>query len=365
MTRVYDKNNIRQRLSSLLKQGKHLTGDNFYDLDLTTAATQERVDLLLWPQADEVHEDVDLAGVQIRQKEYRLWHLRMQNALRQVLAALNIAQIPVIVLRGLALSSVLYKEPYMRPQSDIDLMFRPEHVLQAKQALWDTGFRPDSVYADMFVRGEIQLDVHSEPLGIERIKAWQHLTPLRAEHFFECSETGEMLGERALLLQSRINLPYLCFHAMKHSFERLLWLYDIALLSQKIEEQGQWHEVLAAIEAYKLQRPCFYALSYVVEHLNGSVPHEILDAICPDMGICERRLFARYMRHETVPFLAERVFARMQPDLKHRLAFWRETIYPRYEVRQQMANGGCVKCTFIRTRLRQIWQALSKSWRKA
>ncbi|MDQ6994339.1 MAG: hypothetical protein Q9M18_01935, partial [Mariprofundaceae bacterium] len=55
--------------------------------------------------------------------------------------------------------------------------------------------------------------------------------------------------------------------------------------------------------------------------------------------------------------LAERLFARMQPDWKHRFNFWKETIYPTYEVRAQIAGGGCVKCSFIRTRIKQISKA--------
>jgi hypothetical protein len=48
----------------------------------------------------------------------------------------------------------------------------------------------------------------------------------------------------------------------------------------------------------------------------------------------------------------------MQPDFRHRIEFWRETIYPRYEVREQVAAGsGCVKCNFTRKRLKQVFHA--------
>jgi len=364
MTTPQIPNKLRQRLSELLCTQHVLIGEDLKNFSLTQAAVDEGVDLLLWPDVSDTRVDIDLTAVQERQKEYALWHLRMKNALRQVLVSLDAAAIPVIVLRGLSLSTTLYADARQRPQSDIDLIFKPKHVLQAKQVLWDAGFRVDSVYANIFNRGDIQLDIHAEPLGIERIQAWAYLTPLRAVDFFTHAQEGELLGEKTLLVHPRVNLPYLCFHAMKHSFERLIWLYDIALLSKQIEADGLWDEVLKGIQEYRLERPCFYALSYAQKYLGGVVPDAIMVKLCPDMGWAERRLFAKYMNHDIVPYLAERLFARMQPDFKHRLKFWRETIYPRYEIRQQMANGGCVKCSFIRKRLKQLFKVFAWPFRK-
>jgi len=48
----------------------------------------------------------------------------------------------------------------------------------------------------------------------------------------------------------------------------------------------------------------------------------------------------------------------MLPSFKHKLEFWRETIYPRQEIRAQVAGGGCVKCNFIRTRIKQVARAM-------
>jgi len=352
----------RQRLCQVLSQNSLLNLKDYRNEHLMTRSMHEGVDGLLLPMIDaidtnEIHDEVrDAYRLRLREKQAN--YLRNNHVCAQVFEALNMAKIPVICMRGLAVSSRLYGDVApLRPQSDIDLLFHVEQMMDAKQVLWDIGFRPDHVYRNIFVRGDVSLDLHDEPLGIGRIQAWEHLTPLRAPDFFTSAEQGELAGESALLIARGIELPYLCFHAMKHSFERLIWLNDIALLVKKIDSDGAWEEVLAGAQEYALQRPCFYALSYVQKHLQAPVPKYVFDAIQPSMGFVERRLFNRFMRHEVIPFLAERLFARMMPDFRHRLEFWRETIYPRYEVRQQMANGGCVKCSFIRTRLKQIFKA--------
>jgi len=352
----------RQRLCQFLLPQTALNLEDYLNESLMVRAMYEGMDGLLLPMIEgssalEIQASVR-DGYRLRLREKQANYLRISHVCAQVFSALNTAKIPVICMRGLAVSERLYdQDAYLRPQSDIDLLFHDHQMMDAKQVLWDIGFRPDSVYRNIFVRGDMSLDLHDEPLGIGRIQAWEHLTPLRAPDFFGSAVQGNLAGESALLIASKVELPYLCFHAMKHSFERLIWLYDIALLANKIDSDEGWEKTLAGIQEYALQRPCFYALSYVHKHFAASVPKHVLDTIQPAMGFVERRLFNRFMRHEIIPFLAERIFARMMPDLKHRVEFWRETIYPRYEVRQQMANGGCVKCSFIRTRLKQISKA--------
>ncbi|MDQ6954998.1 MAG: nucleotidyltransferase family protein [Mariprofundaceae bacterium] len=304
------------------------------------------------------------------ERAYTASSLRMKHALGHILRELNAAHVPVICLRGQALAESLYEPASMRAYSDFDLLFDQQNSLVLKQILGNRlMYRPADKFPSLFKKGDFIIDLHSEPLGIERMQSWSHLTPLRAPDFFKHAETGMLASEEALYIHPRVNLPYLCFHAMKHSFDRLIWLYDIALLAEKIEgdvkrnieknieKRGGWDAVLEGICEYKLERPCFYALAYVQEHLNAPVPGYILEAIRPDMGFVERRLFARHMKFEVIPYLAERLFARMQPSFKHRVEFWRETIYPSDEIRAQIAGGGCVKCGFIRRRIKQITRA--------
>jgi len=224
---------------------------------------------------------------------------------------------------------------------------------------WDIGFRPDHVYRNIFVRGDISLDLHDEPLGAGRIRSWQQLTPMNTDTFFSHAFLSSVAGGPARLIPDSLQLPWLCFHAIKHSFERMIWLWDIALLANKISENDGWDGVVSMVEQLHLQRPCYFSLRYVADQLGADVPANVLSALCPTMDWRERALLYRHLNHEQIPFLAERIFARMMPDWRARLAFWWETVVPRREIRAQIAAGGCVHCTFIRTRLRQLMLALA------
>jgi len=283
--------------------------------------------------------------------------LMLRAAANEVLALFSKHEIKVVMLRGQAVAEALYEPASLRPQTDIDLLIRQADAERVSEVLLAAGFQKVEGHALLFVRGQVMLDMHVEPLGIERMQAWALLTPLRAEDFFAAAEPGNISGQAALLIKPEVMLPYLCFHAMKHSFERLIWLWDIALLARQVEQNRAWDDVLAGIERFALARPCFYALQYAEMHLAANVPQAVLDALNPDMGYRERQLFERFMRHEKIPFLAERVFARMQPDFRHRLSFWFETIWPRAEVRQQVESdplsGG-----FLGKRVQQIGRAM-------
>jgi len=283
--------------------------------------------------------------------------LMLRAAASEVLALFSRHGIDVVMLRGQAVAEALYEPPTLRPQTDIDLLIRQNDAECVSVFLINAGFRKVEGHALLFVRGQVMLDMHVEPLGIERMQAWALLTPLRAEDFFAAGVPGNISGQAALLVKPEVTLPYLCFHAMKHSFERLIWLWDIALLARQIGRDAAWDDVLTGIERFELARPCFYALSYAQKHLAADVPQAVLDTLNPNMGRWEQQLFERFMQHEKIPFLAERVFARMQPDIRHRMAFWKETVWPRAEVRKQV-DGDSSSEGFLRKRMQQIGRAV-------
>jgi len=284
--------------------------------------------------------------------------LMLRAASAEVLKIFSMHETDVLMLRGQAVAEAVYQPSILRPQTDIDLLIRENDVNRVSEMLVKAGFRQVERHALLFVRGQVMLDMHSEPLGIERMAAWALLTPLRAADFFAASVPGKISGQVALLVKAEVTLPYLCFHAMKHSFERFIWLWDIALLARRVSGDQEWDDILAGIDRLKLSRPCFYALSYVEVHLGGDVPQSVLEALRPDMGWWERQLFARFMCHEQIPFLAERVFARMQPDFRHRMIFWKETLWPRAEVRQQVAGDPSISGGFLGKRMQQIGRAV-------
>jgi hypothetical protein len=336
----------------------------FPDAALWRAAVEEGVAACLWHLYRD-HPDASAGlpdDVRVELREQAMEQILVRQALGSVLDAFREAECPVICLRGQTVAQIVYDPPGLRPQNDIDLMVMPQHADDAVALLRKVGCVPTPVYPMLFEHAGVLVDLHTEPLGIERIRSWAHLTPLSTDDFFRHAVEGELEGRPALLLPLPFHLPYLCFHAMKHSFENLLWLWDIALMARRIEAEGLWDDLLESIREYRLERPCFYALAYAGAHLAAPIPEHLLAAIRPRMGGRERHLFERFMRHEAVPFLAERLFARMMPNGFRRAMFWCETVIPRREVRQQVSDTSEYGLWhFMRKRARQIRTAMGFS----
>jgi len=292
--------------------------------------------------------------------------MRCRQVTGEVLEVAGRAEIPVLCLRGQAVAELLYEDAAMRPQTDVDILVHAADVHKLGEALRSLGFAPTPLYPMLYERGQVLLDTHTDIIGISRIASRASMTSLRSAEFFRYAKQGSLCGQSALLLESRVLLPYLCLHALKHSFDRLIWLWDIALLARRVEREEGWPAVIRGIRGYRLERPCFYALSYAHKYMDAPVPAALLRAMPPAMDWRETSLFARFMAHETVPYLAERLFARMMPDRKTRMAFWYETVFPKADVREQFAGAGdCPGCNFIRDRLKRLCGMFLLAWREA
>jgi len=341
--------------------GQLLHADDIAKPDFWEGAWREGVGACVWHALQQqnvvVDEAVKKQFVELSLRGQTAHTLMLRAASAKVLQLFSDAGIDMLILRGQAVADTLYVPTTSRPQTDIDVLVREQDAQRSIVLLAGAGFSALPGHPLLLARGEVLLDVHTEPLGIERMASWSLLTPLRAEHFFQHARRGHLLGVDALCVDAALLLPYLCFHSMKHSFESLVWLWDIALLARQINDLQAWGPVHEGIETYALQRPCFYALSYVHVNLATPVPQSLLDALRPEMDWRERQIFRRFMQHEQVPFLAERVFSRMQPDFVHRLAFWKETIWPSADVREQVSADPTAGGGFAAKRLRQIGRA--------
>lgn len=308
------------------------------------------------------HEHAILPQLKTLLRSQAAIFLLMRKLAANALSALGQAGVPCLILRGQALAETLYQPVSSRPQTDIDILVPDDKREATGKVLIQAGWQPVQAHPLLFIRNNILLDIHIEPLGIDRIQAWAHLTPLRARDFFAHTTTESLADTNTLLVHPCVNLPYLCFHAMKHSFNRLIWLWDIALLSRQVEEKGQWAEVRDGIHTYRLERPAFYALSYVRQHLAAPVSGRLLETIRPSMDWREQQMFAGFMQHKQIPFLAERLFARMQPTYWYRLLFWKETIFPRRGIRRQINEDDAEQINFLHKRMRQIAIVLPFLW---
>jgi predicted RNA binding protein YcfA (HicA-like mRNA interferase family) len=173
---------------------------------------------------------------------------RLSEDLETILGAAARAQIPIIVLKGLALALGYYHRPHTRSMADIDILVQPQHVDGMAQILEGLGY-----FAKETSGGHTSF---YKPNNTQTISFQHHPdNPRPIELHFElkrqvagygnkydisqsawASSTPSMLfGQPVFALESQLLFEYLCIHASQHlhsRFGRIMHFLDLAHVAQ-------------------------------------------------------------------------------------------------------------------------------------
>ncbi len=209
---------------------------------------------------------------------------------RAALSCLQGAGIPVLVLKGTALAYSLYPEPYLRPRTDTDLLFQDAKAAEAAGvALEAIGYeclslmpKPDK-NAISFEVAYQRTSKHgtSQIMDIHWALANNALYGARFSNAELLTETREIpaLGANAKGLGLVHAMAHACMHRVAHIPEgqgdKLIWLYDIHLLSSRFTEQD-WADFLSIAKQRQLAGAFGSGLQETVTTFNTALPAEVL-----------------------------------------------------------------------------------------
>ncbi len=254
--------------------------------------------------------------------------------LERVLRAFANAGLDVLLMKGTALAYSLYPEPHLRPRCDSDLLLRDrDQASRARECLRALDYQWANTNEGTLVSHQF-IAHRTDPLGITHCLD-VHWRVNNAERFARALDFPELetaaiplpgLGDAARGLGAVHALLLACMHRVGHlpdgSADRLLWLYDIHLLAEGLDQAG-WRR-LADLSAAKGQ--CTVVLDGLlkcVALLGTGVPAPALRAL---------EAAARYE-----DFRIERVASRWRRDLENfralprwgaRLRLLREHLFP-------------------------------------
>ncbi len=253
-------------------------------------------------------QTLNVGTFNVLQKEYystAAYNALLFSELERVLAALNAADIPVILLKGAALAQTLYPDPALRPMSDLDVLVPFEEVDHAVQAAQELGYRGDDALSywpslervlghHEHLQNEkgVNLELHwslTQAFNGDHTLTdwfWRHTQPLRELRaappgVFPRAEPSPLLsfpGGQALSPTSHV--MYLSTHLfLQHGAARglLLWLYDLHLLLTRYGEEIDWEALLARSRHLGWGAPLAAALSQIRDVFQTEIPPEVLE----------------------------------------------------------------------------------------
>lgn len=215
---------------------------------------------------------------------------RLEQRLRETLAALRAAGIDVILLKGAGLAATVYRSFAERPMADLDLLVRPEHGAEAWEVVRRTGWRPEGLDGHDGLYAEHQ---HYPPLvdeGGTNLGLDLHTALLSAGHPFELTlaqiwgraEPVPGLGPGVYVLDRATQALHLCLHfAWSHVMRASAWrtFRDLGTLldSGRID----WGELVDLARSTRAATCSYWTLRLARDLAGVEVPAESLARLSP------------------------------------------------------------------------------------
>lgn len=175
--------------------------------------------------------------------------LFVRRDLQAVTAALASAGVPAVLLKGTALAYTVYPQPWMRPRVDTDVLVNHGDVPAASRVLGSIGYvRSDALSTGELVSHQLAFE-RTDTHGVHHVidLHWKVLNPqvvanaLSFDDLWRDSQPVTAIGPDARVPPAIASLALACVHRLAHhqGNDRLIWLYDVHLLTQALTA-GDW-----------------------------------------------------------------------------------------------------------------------------
>jgi hypothetical protein len=206
--------------------------------------------------------------------------------LNRVLAALETHGVEPLVLKGAALAHTHYRESWLRPRLDADLLIPDSQRQLVTDVLHDLGFvRPllisgelvmyQMAFARLGAIGEMHLDVHwrvANPQALAEMPKYEELAS-RA-----CTVSVRGQSVRTPCPVDALSLA--CVHRAAHHglSDDLIWLYDIHLLAERFSAI-EWTDFVALATRKHVRSLCSNGLQAAQECFHTPIPREVISRL--------------------------------------------------------------------------------------
>ena len=217
---------------------------------------------------------------------YRYWwcsNHRLVYRAAGVIRGLHEAEVPTVALKGLAVSSVFYRDIGARPMADIDVLVPYSRASAAVACLQRLGWKPARPRVQDLIRyqhsvtmvsatGET-LDLHWHALAecVQEdvdVGFWQRATPVR------------ILGARTLALSPSDALMHAVVHGMRWNEEPTMrWIADAMAILRSSKGAIDWRGLLAEAGERRVLLRLIMGLSYLRRTLGAPIPDTALELL--------------------------------------------------------------------------------------
>ncbi|MBN2302213.1 MAG: nucleotidyltransferase family protein [Lentisphaerae bacterium] len=209
-----------------------------------------------------------------------------------------------ILLKGAYLASSVYQSPGLRRFSDIDILVHPSDVRNAIQKLDTLGYVPcgNRSFADKPAISQYLNSISLNSIAPEQPAVhlhWHLVNSMLPNNKVEMINMQTIwnsswrTGNQWRILSPEHLILHLAAHAMKHSYDRLILVRDIAEVLSHESDVIDWDSLLRDAIEFGLRMPVYYALLIMRNQLGMKIPADVMQTITPAINKRPNRLFRR------------------------------------------------------------------------
>lgn len=200
-----------------------------------------------------------------------------RELLRATLLRFAEANIPVIVLKGAALATLVYLSPGLRPMRDIDLLVH-RRDLDRVAAVLRSLKNPPPGFPSLGPENLSLLDIRHSIFNPSSAEGMGAAAGIPIEEFWERARSAQIESVATLVLSHEDLLLHLAFDLADAggSIRHVHTLCDIGEICQRLGDVVDWRQLVTRARVYELGKPLYHALRLARELAGASVPSSAL-----------------------------------------------------------------------------------------
>lgn len=258
----------------------------------------------------------------------------------EILSFLESSGLKVLLLKGPVIDFLIYRYGVSRPRLDIDFAVRKEDAIALENLLSSRGYYIDAKEKDypipefvnsclyfkkeqaavplhvhrhiinnsyLMIMSDMNIDMHSVWQDTELFKKYKHIFCLKPE----------------------LQFLYMCDHALKHNYERLIFLYEIDRAFNYYKNKINWDKLVSLSKESKLAFVLYYGLYFAKEILLTDIPEYKLELFKPrKLTLAERFFIKRTFDRKHITYLSYVVYLAAYKGWLNKTKFLLRTIFP-------------------------------------
>lgn len=294
----------------------------------------------------------------------------LEAELERVLRVLNDAHVPVMLLKGAALTRSAYDQHELRPMSDLDLLVHAADAERALTALLAEACRrgAELVRDDFFPRFHYEAELWTR--SAQPVRVDLHVRPFRPLRYARMIPDDAMWHDArsvgvgiatAYVPSNERMFVHLAAHAAFHGCSRLIWLYDLVRWCDHRGDAIDWAEVVECSRAWGLSAAVRQAMHRTAETFGRVWPDDMECELARSGNHWRDRMVLRQAPNDAAtPLRHVLCNALTTPGARFTLGYLGAVLFPEGTHLETLYAGRHAGWRFIAT-ARRAWRAATRA----